>query len=244
MTRDEFFATLAPHAIRARLDGSPLFVSVRLAQNLLETGGTIPSWNNLGGYKVGSGKPNEWWDGSYVKKSTWEVVNGQRIDTTAAFRAYKSIYHFYKDQDLLFHLSRYERVRKAKTPEEQAEALYLCGYATDPQYASKIKSIISSYNLKKYDEEVLRVLETIAQLQKDVSKLQQQMIAVQKELASISNQVGVLLGAHAMDEVPMWAREAVDAAVSSGVVDTPTGGSYDFYRVLTIMHRAGLIGQK
>ena len=153
MTRTEFFATLAPHAIRARLEGSPLFVSVRLAQNLLETGGKIHSWNNLGGIKVGSGKPNEWWDGSYVKKGTWEVVNGQKVDTTAAFRAYKSIYHFYRDQDLLFQNKRYERVRAAKTPEEQAEALRLCGYATDPEYGLKICNIISMYNLKKYDQE-------------------------------------------------------------------------------------------
>jgi flagellar protein FlgJ len=153
MTRTEFFATLAPHAIRARKEGSPLFVSVRLAQNLLETGGKIHSWNNLGGIKVGSGKPNEWWDGSYVKKGTWEVVNGQKVDTTAAFRAYKSIYHFYKDQDLLFQNKRYERVRNAKTPEEQAEALRLCGYATDPEYGLKICNIISMYNLKKYDQE-------------------------------------------------------------------------------------------
>jgi flagellar protein FlgJ len=153
MTRNEFFATLAPHAIRARQEESPLFVSVRLAQNLLETGGKIHSWNNLGGIKVGSGKPNEWWDGSYVKKGTWEVVNGQKVDTTAAFRAYKSIYHFYKDQDLLFQNKRYERVRNAKTPEEQAEALRLCGYATDPEYGLKICNIISMYNLKKYDQE-------------------------------------------------------------------------------------------
>jgi len=153
MTRTEFFATLAPHAIRARKEGSPLFVSVRLAQNLLETGGKIHSWNNLGGIKVGSGKPNEWWDGSYVKKGTWEVVNGQKVDTTAAFRAYKSIYHFYKDQDLLFANTRYARVRAARTPEEQAEALRLCGYATDPEYGLKICNIISMYNLKKYDQE-------------------------------------------------------------------------------------------
>jgi flagellar protein FlgJ len=153
MTRTEFFATLAPHAIRARKEGSPLFVSVRLAQNLLETGGKIPSYYNLGGYKVGSGKPNEWWDGSSVNRKTWEVYNGVRVDTTAAFRAYKSIYHFYKDQDLLLQNKRYERVRAAKTPEEQAEALRLCGYATDPEYDLKICNIISMYNLKKYDQE-------------------------------------------------------------------------------------------
>ena len=234
MTRDQFFATLAPHAIRARLEGSPLFVSVRLAQNLLETGGKIHPWHNLGGIKVGGGKPNEWWDGSYVQKGTWEVVNGQRVDTTAAFRAYKSIYHFYKDQDLLFQLPRYARVRTAKTPEEQCTALQLCGYATDTAYPGKLMAIIRQYELKKYDDEVLRMLDAIKQLQQDIE-------ALRKEVSSLSNQIGALLGAHAMNEVPAWAKEAVDAAVAAGIVDTPQGSSLDFYRFVTILHRAGLI---
>src|SRR5690625_1972635 len=142
MKASEFIAYLAPYATQLRAEGSPIFPSVRLAQNALETGWKIPSWNNLGGIKVGSGRANAWWDGSSVNKNTWEVINGQRIDTAANFRAYESIYHFYKDQDLLFDLPRYERVRKAQTPEKQADMLYACGYATDPQYAQKLKNII------------------------------------------------------------------------------------------------------
>ncbi|WP_391571928.1 glycoside hydrolase family 73 protein [Cohnella sp.] len=154
LTKAQFIATLAPDAIRARREGSPLFTSVRLAQNLLETGGVIHSWYNLGGIKVGSGAPNEWWDGSSVRKGTWEVYGGQTVNTTANFRAYKSVYHFYRDQDRLFGNSRYARVRSAKTPETQAEMLRACGYATDPQYATKIIALIDSYGLRKYDEEV------------------------------------------------------------------------------------------
>lgn len=41
--------------------------------------------------------------------------------------------------------------------------------------------------------------------------------------------------------VPDWAREAVDAAVSKKLIDTPDGGSFDFYRLLTILHRKKLI---
>ncbi|WP_256758709.1 glucosaminidase domain-containing protein [Cohnella sp. WQ 127256] len=153
LSKSQFIATLAPMAIRARQDGSPLFPSVRLAQNLLETGGVIHSWNNLGGIKVGNGKPNAFWHGKWVRKGTWEVEDGTRVDTWAMFRAYDSVYDFYRDQDLLFQISRYERVRKAKTPSQQAEALRLCGYATDPQYSSKINSIIQSYSLTQYDEQ-------------------------------------------------------------------------------------------
>ncbi len=156
LSKTEFIATLAPIAIRVRKEGSPLFPSVRLAQNLLETGGVIHPWYNLGGIKVGSGKPNGYWKGQYVRKGTWEVENGTRVDTTALFRAYDSIYDFYKDQDLLFQLTRYERVRKSTTPEMQAEALRLCGYATDPQYGSKIVSLINANKLKRYDEEAAK----------------------------------------------------------------------------------------
>lgn len=152
-----------------------MFPSVRLAQNLLETGGKIHSWYNLGGIKIGSGKPNEWWDGSSVNKGTWEVYDGKRIDTSANFRAYDSVYHFYKDQDLLFKNTRYKRVRDARTPQEQATALYECGYATDPQYASKIISIIQVNGLTKYDQKVedeMKAMELCEALEKRIKNLE------------------------------------------------------------------------
>ena len=151
LSREQFFEQLAPIAIQVRREGSPMFPSVRLAQNLLETGGVIHPWNNLGGIKVGSGQPNAYWKGQSVNKETREVVNGAMITTRANFRVYDSIYAFYKDQDLLFQLPRYERVRKAATPQQQAEALKLSGYATDPQYAVKLISIMQTYELARYD---------------------------------------------------------------------------------------------
>lgn len=153
MTREQFFATLAPLAVRARREGSPMFPSVRLAQNLLETGGVIHSWNNLGGIKVGSGRTTPYWRGRTVSKDTWEVYDGRRVEESADFRAYDSVYDYYKDQDLLFELSRYAPVRNAKTPEAQARALQTSGYATDPQYASKLISIINTYDLKRFDRQ-------------------------------------------------------------------------------------------
>lgn len=151
LTRDQFIAVLVPTVIRIRQEGSPMFPSVRLAQNVLETGGVIHSWYNLGGIKVGSGQTNAYWHGEAVVKGTWEVVDGRNTTTRAAFRAYKSVYHFYKDLDLLLATPRYERVRKAATPEAQADMLLACGYATDPAYPAKLKAIIYQYNLKRYD---------------------------------------------------------------------------------------------
>lgn len=223
MTRNEFINTLAPYAVQLRLEGSPMFPSVRLAQNLLETGGVIHPWFNLGGIKVGSGRPNEWWDGSSVNKKTWEVIDGQRVNISANFRAYKSVYHFYKDQDLLLGLPRYDRVRAAKTPEEQCAMLQVCGYATDPAYPGKLVALINAYGLKRYDREVEQVLK----------ELQDQIAAMEKRVEKLERKQSM--------PVPEWAKEAVEAAVAAGIVDTPEGGSYDFYRVLTVLRRRGLI---
>ena len=174
MSAASFIAQIAPIAVQLRIEGSPIFPSVRIAQAGLETGWKIPAWNNLGGYKVGSGKLTPYWRGKVVNKGTWEVYDGKRVDVTAAFRAYDSVEDFFRDQDLLFQLPRYERVRTAKTPEEQAEALRLCGYATDPEYGLKLCNIISMYRLEKYDEEAWKVLQEIKDLKRKVEELEKQ----------------------------------------------------------------------
>ena len=229
MTASSFIAQIAPVAIQLRLDGSPIFPSVRIAQAGLETGWKVPAWNNLGGYKVGSGKLTPYWRGAVVYKGTWEVYDGKRVELTAAFRAYDSVEDFFRDQDLLFQLSRYDRVRLAQTPEEQADMLQACGYATDPQYGSKIKNIIKTYDLKKYDEEAVKVYQ---QLMSTLNELRDRVTALERRAKRIEDRQTM--------PVPDWAREAVSAAVKAGYIDTPDGGSMDFYRFVTVMHRAGV----
>jgi len=244
----QFFELLAPVAIRVRNEGSSMFPSLRLAQNWLETGGKIPSWNNLGGYKVGSGKPNAYWRGAIVNKGTWEVYDNQRIEVVAAFRAYDSIYDFYKDQDLLFMIKRYERVRAAQSPKQQAQALQACGYATDPSYAAKLIAIMESNGLQQYDitaEEDLPMTEGEKQafqaLEDTVKQLSAAIVTEQEvKITALESRVSVLEGKYTMD-VPSWAKEAVDAAIKAKLIDTPNGGGLDFYRLLTVMRRKKLI---
>jgi flagellar protein FlgJ len=174
MSAASFIAQIAPIAVQLRVEGSPIFPSVRIAQAGLETGWKITAWNNLGGYKVGSGKLTPYWRGKIVNKGTWEVYDGKRVDVTAAFRAYDSVEDFFRDQDLLFQASRYARVRAARTPEEQADMLQVCGYATDPAYASKLVGIIKTYGLKKYDEEAKQAMQMIEELKKRVDELEKQ----------------------------------------------------------------------
>lgn len=230
MTREQFIAQLAPLAIQARREGSPLLPSVRLAQNILETGGTsIPATNNLGGYKVGSGQPNAYWRGAVVRQGTWEVYNGRTVHITAAFRAYDSVYDFYKDQDLLLQRTRYAQVASSRTPQEQARALQEAGYATDPEYAAKLIRLIVQYGLEQQDS--LADKEE-GQMAKDQEQ-DERLAKLENAVKGLEAAVAKLEKLRAM-EAPSWAKEAAEQLAP--YYDTPAG-SYDFWRMLTIMYR-------
>lgn len=238
MDRAEFIRTVAPVAVKVRVDGGVLFPSVSIAQTILETGGKLNAWNNLVGYKVGSGKLTPYWRGKSVSKLTWEVNDGVRYDNVPAdFRAYDSIEDCLKDQALLFlqNRARYQRVIDAKTPDEQAAMLQACGYATDPQYASKIMAIMRSHNLNQYDEEAVKAMERLVELEKRVQTAETKHAELTQRLRELESKQGM--------PVPDWAREAVNAAVKAGYIDTPDGGSLDFYRFVTVMYRAGVFGK-
>lgn len=70
--------------------------------------------------------------------------------------------------------------------------------------------------------------------------------AMREELEALKKEVAELKARNSM-VVPEWAIEAVAAARSTfckdgkPLIDTPDGGSYDFYRLLTTLHRKGLI---
>ncbi|MBW7456878.1 muramidase (flagellum-specific), partial [Paenibacillus sepulcri] len=177
-----------------------------------------------------SGAPNAYWTGEMVSKGTWEIYGGKAVNVVASFRAYDSVYSFYKDQDLLLARSRYAPVRAATTPAGQCWAFYMCGYATDPDYAAKLISIIKLNGLIQYDETGI--------VEEEDEEMTKEEKAAFEELKA---KVAELAGRQSMDTIPEWAMEAAVAAKKAGIVDTTAGGSYDFYRVLTILHRKGLI---
>lgn len=226
MSRASFIAAVAPVSVKVRVDGGVLFPSVSIAQMILETGAVIHPWNNLVGYKVGSGKLTPYWRGKAVRKGTWEVYDGRTVQTSADFRAYDSIEDCLKDQALLFiNNSRYRRVVDARTPEEQAAMLKECGYATDPQYAGKIMSIINSYGLKKYDEVARMELERIKRLENEVAELK-------KAVQSVP----------APDWAEVTVKKLAEKKTASGqpVLSDPNV-SRDLARMLVILDRLGVI---
>jgi flagellar protein FlgJ len=128
----------------AQLSGVP--ARLILAQAALETGWgrhemTADSGaksHNLFGIKAGAS-----WDGATANNMTQEYVAGRKVGVREAFRAYGSYLESFVDHaKLLGNSARYAAVRQAGSPEQAAQALQDCGYATDPRYAEKLVAIM------------------------------------------------------------------------------------------------------
>ncbi len=140
-TQASFISDLWPAAQEA---GQQLGVDPRnlIAQAALETnwGTHVPS-NNLFGIKAGGQ-----WSGSTVSAGTQEYENGTAVSTTGQFRAYDSRTQSFQDYvSLLRNSPRYAAaLNTGSNVHAFATALQRGGYATDPDYASKISSIAGS----------------------------------------------------------------------------------------------------
>lgn len=73
-----------------------------------------------------------------------------------------------------------------------------------------------------------------------VTELQQQLQEVQKRVDELEGQLSRLTAKDQM-QVPGWAESAVQSAAATGLIDTPVQGSYDFYRMLTVLQRLKLL---
>jgi len=147
-TQANFISDLWPAAQEA---GQQLGVDPRnlIAQAALETnwGTKVPhdssgrSSNNLFGMKTGSQ-----WTGASVAAGTQEYQNGAAVSTTGHFRAYSSRAQSFQDYVALLRNSpRYAAaLNTGSNVHAFATALQQGGYATDPDYASKVSSIAGS----------------------------------------------------------------------------------------------------
>lgn len=156
MTRAEYIATYAPAAVTACTEMPELFPSVLLAQAVLESGNgnsqLARSANNHFGIKKGAG-----WTGDIAEFNTREFQGGQWVSVKAPFRKYATVTDSFRDRNQF--LARNPRYRKAGVftapdPESQARALQRAGYATDPEYADKLITLISRNGLKAFDRHI------------------------------------------------------------------------------------------
>ncbi len=122
--------------------------SVTLAQAALETGwgkSTIGDAKNIFGIK-GTGTAGT------IKVPTKEFVNGRMITIHDNFRKYHSWQQSFEDHGKLLQKSRYSyALQYNKDPDRYAREIHKAGYATDPNYASKLISIMKSNNFYQYD---------------------------------------------------------------------------------------------
>jgi flagellum-specific peptidoglycan hydrolase FlgJ len=90
---------------------------------------------------------------------TTEYVNGVAEQIVAAFRAYHNYEESFSDYaTLITGSTTYARAVAAENdPVAYAHAIQTCGYATDPNYAQGLISIMNEYNLVNQAEEAFEL---------------------------------------------------------------------------------------
>lgn len=102
--------------------------------------------HNLFGIKAGAG-----WQGRTVDVVTTEYENGQPKKVTEKFRAYANYEEAFSDwAQLMARNPRYAGVlQSGGNAREFADALQKAGYATDPNYAAKLASVIGTVHASR-----------------------------------------------------------------------------------------------
>ncbi len=151
-SQDQFVKQLLPYAEQA---ASKLNVdaAVLLAQAALETGwgkSVIKHADGSSSFNLFNIKAGRAWQGDRVGKMTLEFSEGIGRKEMAAFRSYDSYQDSFKDYvHFIKSNPRYKNaVKVAKNPERYLLELQKAGYATDPEYASKVMRIFRGETLK------------------------------------------------------------------------------------------------
>lgn len=147
-----FIQTLLPYAKKAAkaLGVSP---EVIIAQSALETGWgqkIIKKSDQESSFNLFNIKSQQGWQGESVNKSSLEVEDGIGVQRNSNFRVYDNLQESFKDYiDFITSNQRYgEALQQSNNADRYIEELQQAGYATDPQYAEKVKTIMNSDNFK------------------------------------------------------------------------------------------------
>jgi flagellar protein FlgJ len=94
--------------------------------------------NNFGGIKAVGNEP-------YVIRRTREVFNGVSTYINARFKKYDSVQEGIAGYgEFITNNPRYQAFVGANTIDEELRAIQASGYATDPQYSAKLRSVINN----------------------------------------------------------------------------------------------------
>lgn len=142
-------------AVRSVSKNTGILSSVILAQAILESawGNSILAQeaNNLFGIKADSN-----WLGGTITVKTKEIRAENEVIEEAIFRSYPSLTQGIMDYGQFFtstpwRKQNYQKFRQSDSYLQAVIELQKSGYATDPKYAEKLKSIIERYSLDKFD---------------------------------------------------------------------------------------------
>jgi len=157
---ESFISTVWEHA-KSAAEKIGLNPAVMVAQAALETGwgkhiinkADGSSSNNL--FNI---KSDRSWDGAKASKVTLEFEQGMPVKKQASFRAYDSIKDSVNDfVDFLNENPRYqEALNNTAKPAAFLDSLQKAGYATDPNYADKIKQVLNRSDLKSLAATLVR----------------------------------------------------------------------------------------
>nr|DAX14741.1 MAG TPA: Muramidase (flagellum-specific) [Caudoviricetes sp.] len=156
-----FFNQLAPIVVNEyirRKGQKRLFPSTVLAMAALESGYNLNA-TTLFGIK-----------GNGVVLDTTEYINGEYINIKDSFKCYPSLTASVQGLYDLMQWEHYDKATSCIDYEEECRMVQACGYATDPEYANKLISIINAYQLTMFNN---------IEEQKETTEEQEELYTVQ-----------------------------------------------------------------
>lgn len=147
---------IKPHAEKAAAE-LQINPDVLIAQVALETGWgkhVIHDQKGNNSFNLFNIKANTGWEGGKVNIATLEYRDGIAASEKADFRKYNDYSESFSDYvKLMKNNPRYlDALEAGKNSSAYAEALQSAGYATDPLYAKKIKSLLNSDAIRSVSE--------------------------------------------------------------------------------------------
>ncbi|MEV4642732.1 sporangiospore maturation cell wall hydrolase GsmA [Actinoplanes sp. NPDC049548] len=156
LTPEQFIRASVPGAQRGWRDyGVP--PSVTIAQAILESGwgrsGLSTVDKNYFGIKCQNGSYGKLANGCHVYRTNECTKAGNCFSTSAAFRTYATQSHSFRDHGNFLRVNpRYKPAfAYTKDANKFIWKVWKAGYATDPNYYTKVTGIMASWNLYQYD---------------------------------------------------------------------------------------------
>lgn len=147
----QFIETIGPIIQEEAKSRGYKVCSAMIAQACIESGYNTSllsmKYHNYFGMKCGSS-----WKGPSVNLATKEEYNSQLVSIRDNFRCYPDMIAGVKGYFDFISMSRYANLKGATTAQEYLELIKKDGYATSSSYVSTNMSVVTRYDLTRFDE--------------------------------------------------------------------------------------------